>query len=87
MLRANKKVGFEGPLGLFEKLPDIFHYYYGYLDYRGAVVEADRCGKIKSETFDKLERYGVLESENLRMEGQLEKNEVDLEGFDKQLYE
>ena len=55
--------------------------------YRGAVVEADRCGKIKSETFDKLERYGVLESENLRMEGQLEKNEVDLEGFDKQLYE
>ena len=34
LLRANKKVGFEGPLGLFEKLPDIFHYYYGYLDYR-----------------------------------------------------
>lgn len=54
---------------------------------RGCVVETDRNGKMRTETFDKLQNYGILESENLRMGRQLEGYENDLEGFDKQLYE
>jgi hypothetical protein len=55
--------------------------------YRGCVIETDRNRKMRTETFDKLQNYGILESENLRMERQLEGYENDLEGFDKQLYE
>lgn len=87
LVQMNKKEMLGDPLSLFTKTRDPLQYYYNYKDYKGHLIENETNNKIQVECWDRLQNYGHLESRNEFLEQENRKYEMELESFNKQLYE